>query len=223
MSPGPRHRLATLLAALCATLASAPALADEPARYGFGAGGFLSSFIGGDSGPVTPVSETRYSDTFGSGYGLRLEGYRNHRDGLRSQLGLVYASWSGKSFAGGEFPAGAQFGDFSLAGLYAGGRLAWESAPGWRPYIVGNLGLVRLSSLSVESGGTSIPYWSSRWRDYLELGAGIARSTGGGRAVTLDARLQIFGAPKAATYPIAAATSGSALMIAVGYEWDARR
>jgi hypothetical protein len=219
MSPCPiRFPVALLAALLCA-----PSLADEPARYGFGAGGFMSSFIGGDSGPVTPVSETRYPDTFGTGYGLRLEGYRNHGGGLRSQLGLVYASWSGKSFAGGEFPSGAQFGDLSLAGLYAGGRVAWASAPGWQPYVLGNLGLVRLSSLNVQSGATTIPYWSSRWRDYLELGAGIARSTGGGRSMTLDARLQVFGKPEAATYPIAAATSGSALMIAFGYEWEARR
>ena len=60
-----------LIACLLAALAALPAVAgDAPSpasRYGFAAGGFASSFIGGDSGPVTPLSDTRYSDTFGTG------------------------------------------------------------------------------------------------------------------------------------------------------------
>jgi len=220
-----RHS-AGLLVLLCALLAAAPALAEDgsqPAsRYGFAAGAFVSQFIGGDSGPVTPLSETQYPDTFSTGGGLRLEAYRNYDSGWRGQIGLVYASWSGKFFTGGEFPAGAQFGDFDLYGIYVGGRYPFGRADGFQPYVLGNLGVVHLSSLTVVSGGTTIPYWSGNWRDYLEIGAGVAQRMGSG-AITVDVRLQTFGAPEPATYPIAAATSGSSLLLGVGYAWDVRR
>jgi hypothetical protein len=215
-----------LLVLLCALLAAAPALAADglqPAsRYGFTAGAFVSQFIGGDSGPVTPLSETQYPDTFSSGGGLRLEAYQNYESGWRGQIGLVYASWSGKFFTGGEFPAGAQFGDFSLYGIYVGGRYPFGRADGFQPYVLGNFGVVNLSSLTVVSGGTTIPYWTGNWRDYLELGAGVARRAGSG-TVTLDVRMQMFGAPQPATYPIAAATGGVSILFGVGYEWEARR
>lgn len=213
-----------LIACLLAALAALPAVAgDAPSpasRYGFAAGGFASSFIGGDSGPVTPLSDTRYSDTFGTGFGLRLEAFRNYDSGWRAQLGLVYAGWGGQQFTGGEFPAGAQFGDFSLAGIYIGGRYPARAGAGYQPYVLGNLGLVYLSELSVVSGGSTIPYWSGNWRDYLELGVGVAKRTGGGGTLTLDVRLQTFGAPESATWPIGEATAGTSLLFGVGYEWE---
>jgi hypothetical protein len=221
-----KRRLSGFLVFLCALLVAAPSsAADESqlaSRYGFAAGGFVSQFIGGDSGPVTPLSETQYPDTFSTGGGLRLETYRNYDSGWRAQIGLVYASWSGKFFTGGEFPAGAQFGDFNLYGIYVGGRYPFGRAEGFQPYVLGNLGVVHLSSLTVVSGGTTVPYWSGNWRDYLEIGAGVARRMGSG-AITLDVRLQMFGAPAPAPYPLAAATSGSSILFGLGYEWDVRR
>jgi hypothetical protein len=154
-------RLAAFTGFLCALLAAAPLQAEDvgPSRYGFAGGAFASSFIGGDSGPTTPLSDTRYSDTFGTGY---------------------------------------------------------------QPYVLGNLGLVYLSELSVVSGGSTIPYWAGNWRDYLELGVGVARRTGGG-TWTLDVRLQTFGAPESATWPIGEATAGTSLLFGVGYEWERQR
>ena len=211
--------LAAPVGLLAALLAAGPSFAEDAPRYGFAAGAFASSFIGGDSGPVTPLSETRYSDTFNTGFGLRLEAYRDFQSGWRGQVGLVYASWGGRHFAGGEFPAGAQFGDFSLAGIYLGGRFTFGQGESFTPFVLGNLGLVYLSELSVVSGGTTIPYWSGNWRDYIELGAGVAKRTSGG-TWTLDVRLQTFGAPEPATWPIGAATAGTSLMFGVGYEWE---
>jgi hypothetical protein len=212
--------------AFCALLGAAPAFAADESqtasRYGISAGVFAGQFVVGDSGPVTLLSETPYADTFGTGVGLRLEGYRNYGDGWRGQIGLVYEGWSGKYFAGGEFPAGVQFGDFSVYGIYAGVRYLMGRAGGYQPYIVGNLGAVYLSELSVVSGGTTIPYWTGNWGNYFELGAGVSRRTGNG-AITLDVRLQIIGAPDPATWPTAAATNSSSFLFAVGYDWDVRR
>lgn len=207
--------------AFAAALLAAPLQAADVA-HGYAAGVFLSQFVGGDSGPVTPLSETTYADTFNTGLGLRLEAYRRYESGWRGQVGLLYAAWSGKFFTGGEFPAGAQFGDFSLAGFYLGGRMDFGDGTGYQPYVLGNLGLVYLSSLSVVSGGTSIPYWSARWRDIIEIGAGVAKATGGGK-FTVDLRMQTFGKPEPATWPVAAATAGTSLLLNVGYDWEARR
>jgi hypothetical protein len=217
------RRLAALAGIVSALLAATQSLAEDAPRYGFAAGAFAAQFIGGDSGLVTPLSETLYSDTFGTGFGLRLEAYRNFDSGWRGQVGLVYASWGGEFFTGGEFPAGAQFGDFSLSGIYVGGRVALGDAEGFQPYLLGNLGLVYLSELSVVSGGVTIPYWSGNWRDYIELGAGVAKRTGGGGTITLDVRLQTFGAPEPATWPIGAATAGTSLLFGLGYEWERQR
>jgi hypothetical protein len=220
-----RMRKLAVLAGLLSALVAAPPspAADSASRYGLSVGAFASQFVGGDSGPVTPLSDTRYSDTFGTGFGLRLEAYRNFDSGWRGQVGLVYAGWGGEFFTGGEFPAGAQFGDFSLSGIYVGGRIALGDAAGFQPYLLGNLGLVYLSEMSVVSGGATIPYWSGNWRDYLELGAGVAKRMGGGGTITLDLRLQTFGAPDPATWPIGAATAGTSLLFGVGYEWERQR
>jgi hypothetical protein len=194
----------------------------QESKYGISAGAFLSSMIGCCSGPETPLSETAYSDTFETGGGVRIEVYRNYSRAWRGQVGLVHTRWGGKYFVGGEFPAGAQFGDFSLSGIYLGGRFASERTSGVRPYAIGNLGIVRLSSLSVESGGATIPYWSGNWTSYAEVGAGVAWQHGHGRALTVDLRLQVFGAPESANYPIAEATGGGSLLLGVGYEWGVR-
>lgn len=220
-------RLSVPLGVLCTLCCVSSAWADEvpPAAstYGISVGAFVSTFFGGgQSGPQTPVSDTLYSDTFETGGGFRIEGYRNFDSGWRGQVGLVHSQWSGKYFAGGEFPSGAQFGDFSLNGIYLGGRYAWERTSRWMPYVVGNLGVVQLSSLTVETGGTTIPYWSGNWRDYLELGVGVAWKLDSRQALTADLRLQVFGKPESANYPIAEATGGTAVMFNVGYEWGFR-
>lgn len=210
-------------ALFCTVSAWADEVPPAAPRYGISIGAFVSTFSGGgQSGPQTPLSDTLYSDTFNTGGGFRIEGYKDFGAGWRGQVGLVHSQWSGKYFVGGEFPAGAQFGDFSLSGIYVGGRYSWALASAWSPYVVGNLGIVNLSSLTVETGGTTLPYWSGNWSDYLEMGAGVAWKLDDHQALTADLRLQVFGAPKSANYPIAEATGGTALMINVGYEWGFR-
>lgn len=212
-----------LCAALCATAIGADVPSPQASVYGVTIGGFLSRFFGeSQSGPETPLSNTRYQDTFETGGGFRLEGYRAVDPNLRLQVGLVHSRWSGRTFVGGEFPSGARFSDFSLNGLYIGGRYAASLDSAWAPYVLGNFGLVHLSSVTVDVGGTTSPYWTGNWRDYLEVGAGVSRRIGERQAMTVDVRLQVFGAPKPARYPIAAATGAVALMLNLGYEFEMR-
>lgn len=208
---------------LCALVCAAPALAEQPAAptptYGWAAGVFAANIIRGNAGATTGLSEVNYYDTFDTGAGLRLEGFRNFSSEARGQIGLLYVRWPGKFFAGGSFPAGAQYDDFSVIGPYIGGRATFGSWGGFEPYLLANAGALYLSSLSVQSGGAAIPYWSSSWRDYVEAGLGIARRTGSG-TFTFDLRLSNFGAPKAVNVSIAEATSVLSLFLGVGYEWS---
>ena len=207
---------------LCALACAGPALAQEPAApkspYGFAAGIFASSIIRGNAGPTTGFSEANYDDTFDTGAGLRLEGFREFTSDARGQIGLVYARWPGKFFMGGAFPAGAQYDDFSVIGPYIGGRATYGSCGGFEPYLLANVGAVYLSSLTVQSGGATIPYWANSWKEYFEAGIGVARKTGSG-TLTFDIRLTNFGAPKAVDPAIAEATSVLSVYVGVGYEW----
>lgn len=193
---------------------------DAGAATGFAVSVFGSRFIGGDSGPTTPVSDTSYGDTFDTGLGMRAEVHKDFGSGWRGQAGLVYSSWGGRQFTGGEFPGGAEFGDFSLAGPYIGGTVFLrDAAAGLRPYCLGNLGLVRLSGLDVVSAGSAVPYWSATWKDYLELGCGLARPFGTATALTFDLRLQAFGKPRSENFPVAEATGGQSLLFSIGVDF----
>lgn len=207
---------------LCALACAGPALAQEPAAprspYGIAAGVFATSMLRGNAGTTTGLSEVNYEDAFGTGAGLRLEGFREFTSEARGQIGLVYVRWPGKSFTGGAFPAGAQYDDFSVAGPYIGGRATYGSFGGFEPYLLANVGAVYLSSLTVQSGGATIPYWASSWKEYFEAGIGVARKTGSG-TLTFDIRLTNFGAPKAVDPAIAEATSVLSVYLGVGYEW----
>lgn len=195
---------------------------NPPAQYGVAVGGFVSSFVGGMSGPSTLVSDTRYGDTFGTGGGARFEVYRKSAAGWRGQAGFVHSRWPGRLFTGGEFPNGAQFQAFSLSGIYVGGRIDGEAHGPFSAYALGNLGLVRLSGLQVTSGGQTVPYWAGNWRDYLEVGVGVSWAAGPRSALAADVRLQAFGAPRSANFPVGEATGGQSLLFGFAYEWDVR-
>ncbi len=210
----------------CVLLVGGVAFAEGPDQsklfHGYAVGAFISQPFGGAAGPETLLSRTDWDDVFDTGGGLRFELFREQPGGWRGQVGLVYSGWDGKFFVGGVFPAGAQFSDFSLYGAYLGGTALLNSTLlGYQPYFLGNLGLVHLSSVTAVTGGMTIPYWSGNWRDYLELGAGLRKKLNGG-TLTLDLRLQVFGKPESANYPISAATGGQSLLLGIGYEWGRR-
>ncbi len=200
------------------SLAAGPISADETGERRLGICAAISAvpLVAGDSGPETPLSATKYNDTFDSGFGLRLELFRDWNPSLRLCLGGVWNGWNGKSFTGGEFPGGAEFGDFYIAGLYAGGRIAFFRGSRLRPYILGNLGVVYMPSVDVTTGGKKIPYWGEFLRDFLELGAGAEYSLSDRAFVFADVRFTAFGAPRGQNYPISEATGGQCVPISLG-------
>jgi hypothetical protein len=86
------------------------------------------------------------------------------------------------------------------------------------PYALGNIGIVRLSSVAVTVNGSSIPYWDSTYRDYLDLGGGVEYRLTDKSAIFVDIRLESFGKPDRANFPIAEASGGSALPMT--FEFD---
>ena len=188
----------------------------QPGMYGISLAVAAVPFIGGDSGPTTLISETNYKDTFDTGYGARAELFYDLSRGWRFCLGGVYNRWEGQFFQGGEFPQGAQFDDFSLAGLYAGAKYRFNRAKSWRPYVLGNFGIVSLSEVTVTVNGSKQPYWYQTYRDYLDLGVGIEYGLTPRFALYADVRLSFFGKPNSANGIIAEATGGQTLPISFG-------
>jgi len=206
------------------SMACAPAQATDASVISapapsFGVGAFGSRFFGGSqSGPATAISDTRYQDTFEPGTGIRIDAGLDVNDTLRGVVGIVHSRWGGKTFRGGEFPAGARFSDLNLTAVYLGARLRFLPGAPVRPYVLGNLGLAGLSSVTVDRGSGPTPYWKSTLRDYLEFGGGLEYPVAGGFSLTADLRLQVFGKPDSASGLIAEATGGVALIGQVGFE-----
>ena len=189
-------------------------------HYGMSAAVAIVPFYGGASGPTTPISETNYPDTFDTGIGTRLEIFYDWTPAWRYYLGGVYNKWEGKFFRGGEFPEGAQFDDFRMAGIYIGVKYRFNQGSPWRPYLMGNLGLVSLSAIDVTVDDAEIPYWKKTYRDYLDMGVGIEYSLTGNVAVFLDYRLELAGKPNSINFPIAEATGSSSFPITFGIDFS---
>ena len=207
-----------MLVGICSHALAEDVQRPEP-RNGVSISGFGAYFFGdAQSGPQTLLSETRYQDTFGTGAGLRFEGFHDFGPVLRGHIGFVYTRWPGKTFTGGEFPAGASFEEFSLAGLYVGAKIRFLEDARIHPFLLANLGVVRLSSVNVTAGGVTSPYWGSTYKDYLELGPGLGYSFTRQVAVYLDFRLALFGAPKSENPPVSDATGGSYLTVNIGLD-----
>ena len=192
---------------------------QQKSKYGVSFALAVLPFIGGDSGPTTPISATHYQDTFNTGYGGRIEIFYDRTDAWRFYLGGVYNKWQGQFFQGGEFPNGAQFDDFSMAGVYIGAKYRFNKTSRIRPYLLGNFGLVSMSSVDVTVNGNKIPYWDQTYRDYLDLGTGIEYGLTNKVALYLDIRLEFFGKPNSANFPIAEPTGGTSLPITFGIDY----
>ncbi len=175
---------------------------------------------GGDSGPETPISATKYKDTFDSGWGGRMEGFHDWTQNVRGQVGIVSNRWKGKHLTGGEFPSGADFGDFNLTALYIGLKYRFLNYSSLRPYIVGNIGVANLSSVDVTFNGSTRAYWSQTYRDYLDMGAGVEYRLTDRVGVYFDFRLAFFGKPNSVMGFIAAATGGHNLPATFGLDYS---
>lgn len=197
--------------------------ADGPAtsepRPGVSVGVFGSRFFGySQSGPTTPISDTRYQDTFEPGSGARLDAGLDLNETLRGVAGIVHSRWGGKYFRGGEFPAGARFGDLGLTAVYLGARLRFLPGASVRPYVLGNLGIAQLSAVTVDRGSGASPYWKNTFRDYLEFGGGLEYPVADRFSLTADLRIQVFGKPDSAAGLISEGTGGVALVGQVGFD-----
>ena len=192
--------------------------AASAGRFGLSLSAAVVPFLGGDSGPETPISQTNYYDTFDTGWGGRLEVFYDWTAMLRVHLGVVHNEWSGKYFTGGEFPQGAQFGDLDLTAFYIGCKVRFAEGSRLRPYLLGNLGVVQVSSVDITTGGNTLPYWSSTTTSFLDLGAGIEYTFSKHVAAFIDVRVEIFGTPDSAMGFMAEGTGSDSLPVSIGID-----
>ena len=203
---------------------SKPAFAQDPER-GVEFSIFASSFFGGDSGPTVPGAaihpETRYDDTFGSGFGVTAQYFRQVRPVLRWQVGLIYQRWPGEFFEGGEFQVGWAFGagglfdDLTFAGVYGGFTLIRQPGAKLRPFASIDLAIVTLSELNVVVSGTSQPYWKSTIKDFALVKGGLAYEVSPAASIIFHAGFSVMGQPESVGI-FSSGTAGSTLVVGVG-------
>lgn len=186
---------------------------------------FGSSFFGGESGPTVvnaPIHpETSYSDTFGTGFGISAQYFRQIRSVFRWQAGLIYQNWPGEYFEGGEFQPGwefgaaGQFGDLEITGIYGGFTVIRQPGAKLRPFVSMDLAIVNMSKLNVVVSGVSEPYWDSSTKDYMIVKGGLAYQVSEKAAVTFHAGFSVMGEPESVSV-FTGGTSGSSTVLGIG-------
>lgn len=226
----PRLRYFNFTAILVAEAlsSSAPVLAQDPER-GIELNVSGSSFFGGDSGPTVPGApvhpETRYGDTFGTGYGITAQYFRQVRPVLRWQLGIIHQNWPGEFFEGGEFQdgwefgAGGQFDDLTFTGVYGGITLIRQSGAKLRPFASIDLAIVSVSKVEVVVSGASQPYWESSIKDFLLMKGGLAYEVSPSTSVIFQAGFSVLGKPENVSI-FSAGTAGSSLVVGIGASYS---
>jgi hypothetical protein len=218
-------RLSCVLIALTALGVSGAAVAQESER-GFEVSVLASSFFGGHSGPTVVFAsmhpETRYEDTFGSGFAITAQYFRQIHPVFRWQAGVIYQNWPGEFFEGGEFQNGWEFGapgefdDLTLTGVYAGVTAIRRPVSKVRPFASMDLALVNMSAVNVVVAGVSQPYWRSTAKDFMLIKGGIAYEISAKTSVTFLAGFSVMGRPDSVD-TLSSGTSAAAWNIGVGF------
>ena len=219
------RRIDCLGALLVATMGVSAVAAAQDTEQGVEFSAFGSSFFGGDSGPTVvgaPLHpETRYEDTFGAGFGLMVQYFRQVRPILRWQAGLIHQSWPGKFFEGGEFQpgwafgAGGRFDDLKFTGIYGGITFIRQPGAKLRPFASVDLAIAKLSKVDVSVSGESQPYWKSTTKDFLIMRAGVAYRISAAAHVTLYGGFSVMGEPESVDI-FSSATAASSLVAGIG-------
>ena len=215
-------------AAVLLTLFMSGTLLAQELERGISVSILGSGFVAGESGPhvvSAPIHpETGYSDTFGTGVGLTVQYFSQVKTTFRWQAGLVYRSWPGQHFAGGEFQPGWEFGatgrfdDLTLAGISCGLSIIRQPGPKLRPFASMDLAIVRMSQLNVAVNGASQPYWESAAKDFLTMQAGLSYKVSPRAAVLFYAGMSILGQPESAGI-LSSGTGGSAFDAGIGVSY----
>jgi len=215
-------------AAVLLTLLMSGTLPAQELERGISVSILGSGFVAGESGPhvvKAPIHpETGYADTFGTGVGLTVQYFSHVTTTFRWQAGLVYRSWPGQHFEGGEFQPGWEFGaagqfdDLTLAGVSGGLSIIRQPGPKLRPFASIDLAIVRMSQLNVAVNGASHPYWESAAKDFLTMQAGLSYQVSPRAAALLHAGISILGKPESSGI-FTSGTGGSAIDAGIGVSY----
>ena len=186
---------------------------------------FSSTFFGGDSGPTVGrdgvLTDTRYSDTFNTGFGLNVHYYRQFHPIYRWQVGLLHHRWAGNFFDRGEFQpaaefgAGGQFDDLVLTGVFGGLTAIARRHSKVQPYASVDLAIVNIARLDVTVNGVTQPYWKNSYKDHIHVRAGVAYVMSEKATIVFHIGFSTLGAPDAVDI-FSSGTAGSAVNVGVG-------
>lgn len=224
-----RHSVRCSVMATIAAVSFSESVLGQAREQGVEVSVITSSFFGGDAGPTVlggPLaSETLYDDTFGSGFAVAAQYFRQLGSVFRWQIGFIHQDWPGEFFEGGEFQGGWEFGaggkfdDLRLTGIYGGFTAIRGRGAKIRPFAAIDLAIVNLSDVNVVVSGVGQPYWTSTTKDYLLIKGGLSYEISPKASVTCHVGFSVLGRPDSVNI-FSAGTAGSALNLGVGFSYS---
>lgn len=133
--------------------------------------GRVSPFLSGNAG--SGAGAPRWRSAFDSGLGGGVELSYPLSSGFRILAGAAYERYCGNMYEGISFE------DLTVIPLYLGGRYEFRPGKeGWNPYLKAELGMARLSSLSISYERMKGTYWNESWVFLVAAGAGLEYRSG---------------------------------------------
>lgn len=133
--------------------------------------GRVSPFLSGNAG--SGAGAPRWHSAFDSDLGCGVELSYPLSRGFRILAGAAYERYCGNTYEG------ISFDDLAVIPLYLGGRYEFRPRKeGWNPYLKAELGMARLSSLSISYERMKGTYWNESWVFLVAAGAGLEYRSG---------------------------------------------
>jgi hypothetical protein len=161
------------------------------------------------SASVTPIGglagsedfwadEPDYSDAFSVGWSGRVEPYFDFTPLIRGQFGVAYSSFGGSSYTDSR-QGTVKFDDLSMLSYYVGVKFRFLPKSAVRPYALANVGGAYIYGVDASRNNVKFPYFESTSTLFGDAGGGVEFQMGGNVSLFIEGRIQITGAPEAAS------------------------
>lgn len=193
-----KRRVVILLvvAASILSMTSAAVAADGKGGISFSASVTPIGGIAGDEDFW--ADEPDYSDAFSVGWSGRIEPYFDFTPMIRGQFGVAYSSFGGSSYTDSR-QGTVKFDDLSMLSYYVGVKFRFLPKSTVRPYVLANVGGAYIYSVDASRNNVTFPYFESTNTLFGDAGGGVEFQAGGNVSFFIEGRVQVIGAPDAAS------------------------
>ena len=192
------RRIRMLLLATAAVLGVATAAGAADGKGGISISASVTP-IGGIAGSEAFwANEPDYSDAFSVGWSGRVEPYFDFTPLIRGQFGVAYSSFGGSSYTDSR-QGTVKFDDLSMLSYYVGVKFRFMPNSTVRPYALANVGGAYIYSVDARRNNVTIPYFESTTTLFGDAGGGIEFKAGANLSFFIEGRVQVTGAPDAAS------------------------